>query len=174
MRLTFWGLVAVLCGTTHMLYSQPVTPFPSDIRAAEFRYTVAGNTLASNVPLNEISARAFRHFSRNYSFAVSEKWTKITNGIVVSFIRNSKNYRIAYTKKGNFLFSLVYYQGSECSDELMSMIARTYPGFHIKNATELFDGNKLIFGLMISNGELNRSLEYRDGRIRILEEYTSQ
>ena len=173
MRLIILPVVAALSGAG-MAFGQSAGRFSIGIDGGKYTYTVSDNIIASNVPLNEISARAFRHFSRHYSFAVSEKWIKVPHGEVVSFVQDSKNYQVFYSKKGYFLYSFTYYPGANCSAELTKTIAGIYPGFQIINATELYDGNKTTYGITITNGEVNRSLEYRGERIKILAEYNTQ
>jgi hypothetical protein len=168
----FLGIV-ILCNADNA-FSQTVGISNSSTRVPEYKYLLSNNNVSSNVRLNEISTRAFRSFSKSYPDVSAEIWTKTANGLAVSFNLNSKNYKVFYGKNGHFLYSLIYYEGSSCANELTKAIAETNTGFHINNVVEVFDGNKLRYGLTISNDQFYRDMEYHDGEMKMLEEYKLQ
>jgi hypothetical protein len=49
-----------------------------------------------------------------------------------------------------------------------------FPSYVIKNVVELFDGQKLSYGLKISNEKTTKTLELKNGEYRILNEYQNQ
>src|SRR6266566_1167947 len=67
-----------------------------------------GNTVNSNVPLNEISIHAFRHFHKMFPQASDEYWVKTGEGYIVSFMQNSFHNRAHFDLRGSFLCSLKY------------------------------------------------------------------
>src|SRR5580704_9675155 len=101
-------------------------------------YNKTDGAFTTNAPLNMISVKAFRHFSKNYPAVHDEQWTLTERELVVSFINDAKDYRIFYTKRGEFLLSVItYYQGKTYPEELKTLIRVGYPGCEIKNIVEL-------------------------------------
>jgi hypothetical protein len=75
---------------------------------ATYYYNDTKNLITSNVPLNELSTKACRHFEKYYSGIDKETWTKISNGTVVTFINNSAFCKIFYNTNGEFVYSYKY------------------------------------------------------------------
>jgi hypothetical protein len=139
-----------------------------------YEYAYAGNSFVSNVPLNEISSKAFKHFVKNYSAITNEKWIKIPDGIVAIFTNDSVLNKIFYNRKGTFLYSYKYYDEKKCRVDLKKMVEQVYPQFHITCAIELFDGQNIVYGIKITNNEITRTLELNNGEIKILDEFQNQ
>lgn len=139
-----------------------------------YEYGYANTSFVSNVPLNEINSKAFKNFAKTYSTINNEKWVKVSNGIIVTFISDSIFYRIGYSEKGMFLYSYKYYTEKNCKNELKKMIQYIYPQYHISTVVELYDGHKLVYGINITNNEITRSLELDNGEIKTLDEFQNQ
>ncbi len=76
------------------------------------------NNMTSNVPLNEISIHAFRHFQKRYPLVSGESWLKTDGGYVVSFIENARRNQAHYDLKGGFLYTIQYYSGKDIPAEV--------------------------------------------------------
>ncbi|HLX93949.1 MAG TPA: hypothetical protein VKR32_19835 [Puia sp.] len=139
-----------------------------------YEYDLDNSTIISNIPLNELNPRAFRHYSRNYSSDGGETWSRTSAGLLASGSNGEKKYRIFYSAKGRFIYSMIYYDGKQSSPELRRIVDRNYPGFELKSVVELFDRNKLTYGLTINKQGLNRLLEYHNGELNTLAEYIAQ
>ena len=123
-------------------HAQPVIVVHSNETMIAYHYDDNKNSITSNVPLNELSTKAYRHFEKNYAEVNKETWTKVSAGTVVTFINNSAFCKIFYNTKGDFVYSFKYYDQKNCSAELTKMIGHAYPGYTIISVVELFDGNK--------------------------------
>jgi hypothetical protein len=84
-------------------------------------YAYPGSSFATNVPLNEISSRAFKDFAKHYSRSNNEKWFKTPKFIIASFKNDSILYKIYYSKGGVFLYSYKYYDEKKCEEGLKEM-----------------------------------------------------
>ncbi len=74
--------------------TQSLTVVDHRFQPFSYRYPFSNGIFTSNVPLNEISPRAFRHFLKTFPQINDEKWTMTSQGIVASFVYNSAFHRI--------------------------------------------------------------------------------
>ncbi len=128
------------------------------------------NGIKSNVPLNEISIRAFRYLHRHFRTAASESWVKTEDGITVNFFENALQHQAYFSTKGSFRYSLKYYSGKDLTREVALPVQRRYPGYSIDVVTELTDGDKILYLLKIKNSSSLKTLSVCDGRIEVQEE----
>lgn len=140
----------------------------------EYKYIFNDNEFISNVPLNQINTKAFRHFIKNFTSVNEEKWIILPKSIVVTFTFDSVFCKIVYDKFGIFLYSYKYYEQNRCGNDLKKTMMKMFPSYLIKNVVELFDGQKLSYGLKISNEKTTKTLELKNGEYRILNEYQNQ
>jgi hypothetical protein len=155
-------------------FAQGVSVAAKNENATAYYYNDTKNNITSNVPLNELSAKAYRHFEKNYADIDKETWTKFSGGTVVTFINNSAFCKIFYDTRGDFVYSYKYYDQKNCSAELIKMIQRVYPQYKIVSVVELFDGYKPVYGINISNGKMTKSLEIKNDEIKVLNEFEDQ
>ena len=128
------------------------------------------NGIRSNVPLNEISIRAFRYLHRHFRAAAGESWVKSEDGITVNFFENALQQQAYFSTKGSFRYSLKYYTGKDLTREVAFLVQKRYPGYSIDVVTELTDGEKILYLLKIKNSSSLKSLSVCDGRIEVQEE----
>ncbi|HLY69948.1 MAG TPA: hypothetical protein VKR53_09470 [Puia sp.] len=155
-------------------YAQSVSVVNKNEKGALYYYHDARNFITSNVPLNELSVKAYRHFEKNYADINQETWTKNAGGTLVTFTSNAAFCKIFYDTKGDFRYSFKYYNKKGFPAELTKMIENAYPQNQVVSLVELFDGEQSIFGINISNGEITKSLEMKNGEIKFLDEYRNQ
>jgi hypothetical protein len=131
----------------------------------------SGNGLTSNVPLNEINTRAFRHFHRLFPSATDgEHWFKSPDGYQVSFLLDAQPHQAYFDRRGSYLYSLRYYGGKEIPRAAGDLIKIKYPDYEIGVVTEITDGEKTFFLVRIANPSFVRTLSVCDGRIDMIEE----
>src|SRR5450432_187362 len=92
-----FSCIAVFAGTKHIpsLYSI------SSSRDTSF--TESNASLNDNLRLNEINIHAVRHFRKSFSSITNDKWFKINNGFMATFIYNSIRSQVYYDTRGVFL-----------------------------------------------------------------------
>lgn len=129
-----------------------------------------GNTLTSNVPLNEINIHAFRHFRKRWPAVTGETWLKADDGYIVSFTENSLRNQARFDARGSFLYSLKYYAGKNISGDLSILIKRKYPGYDINVVTEITDGEKIFYLVKIENSSSVKTLSISEGKVEVFEE----
>jgi hypothetical protein len=135
------------------------------------RYSDPGNNFFSNVPINELSARAFRRFHRRFrEVTAGEYWFKYAQGYQVSFMLDQHHEFAYYDPNGLFLCSLRYYEGTELPRDVAENVKRRFPGYKIDVVTEVNNGQKTFYTLQIMNPDFIKVLTIDDGRIEITKE----
>ena len=139
-------------------------------RMASFSLAREGNSITSNVPLNEINIHAFRHFHRRFPSISGESWAKSEDGYIVSFIGNALRQQAHFDRRGGYLYSLKYYAGTACSADLTASIKKKYPDYRIGVVTEITDGERTFHLVKIENSSSVKTLSVCDGKIEVFEE----
>jgi hypothetical protein len=134
-------------------------------------YSDPGNNFTSNVPINELSAKAFRRFHRRFrEVSTGESWFKYDQGYQVSFVLAQHHEFAYFDVSGVFLYSLRYYDGKELPKDLAELVKRRFPDYKIDVVTEVNDGQKTFYTLQIINPDYIKVLTVADGRIDIVKE----
>jgi hypothetical protein len=135
------------------------------------RYSDPGNNFSSNVPINELSARAYRRFHKRFgAVETGETWCKSQDGYKVSFMLDAHHEFAYFGTGGDFLYSLRYYDGKEIPRETGEFVRRRYPSYKIDLVTEVNDGQKTFYMVQIMNPNYIKVLSVSDGRIDIIKE----
>jgi hypothetical protein len=134
-------------------------------------YSDPGNNFSSNVPINELSAKAFRRFHRRFrEVSTGESWFKYDQGYQVSFVLDQHHEFAYFDQNGIFLYSLRYYDGKELPKDMVEIVKRIFPDYKINVVTEVNDGQKTFYTLQIINPDYIKVLTMADGRIDIVKE----
>jgi len=174
MKKVLCAVVTVLLLDPRNAIAQTVPVVNKSVDGPSYSYNYSRNFITSNVPLNELSIKAYRNFEKNYAAIDKETWIKIPAGTMVTFVDNGVFYKLFYNTKGTFVYSYKFYDEKNCSAELIKMIQHSYPQYKIVNIVELFQNNKLLYGINISNGDSTKSLEMDNGETKLLSEFSNQ
>lgn len=128
-------------------------------------------SIISNVPINEINIRAFRHFHQRFPSVLGESWAKLPDGYIVSFMENSFRHQAHFDQRGGFLCLVKYYEGKDLSRDLTVFLGRRFPDYSIGVVTEITDGEKTFYRIKIENASFVKTLSICDGQTEILEEW---
>ncbi|GGB22365.1 hypothetical protein GCM10011511_52830 [Puia dinghuensis] len=143
----------------------------NDYHPAAYTYNDGRTAITSNVPLNEINARAYRHFQRIFPAGISnEYWFVSDQGYQVSFLLRGRHFQAYFDKRGGFRYSLQYYAGREIPRVPGDLIRAKYPDYQIDVVTEITDGEKTFHLVKIVNPTHIITLSVVDGKIEVLEE----
>lgn len=136
--LCYWcfGLILVPCFTSGQ----------TDIHPTAYTYDNQGNNISSNVPLNEINARAWRVFHHLFRTVTGdENWFYSDEGYRVSFIQKGYHYEAYFDERGTYRYSLHHYAGKEIPREPGDLLKRKYPEYQLNVVTEITDGDKIVY-----------------------------
>jgi hypothetical protein len=159
------------CWCIGLILSPCLSFAQNDYHPAAYSYNDEGNTVTSNVPLNEINAHAWRNFHRLFPTAAGEeKWFSSQEGFKVSFTLHGQAYQAWFGTHGNYRYSLHYYTGKEIPRDPGDLIRRKYPDYQLNIVTEITDGEKTVYLVRLVNPIRIKTLSVCDGEMRIVEE----
>lgn len=162
-RLRYWclGLILVPC----LSFGQ------MDIRPTAFTSNDQGNTIISNVPLNEINTHAWRNFHRFFrSFSGDENWFYSDQGYRVAFLQNGYHYEAYFDDRGNYRYSLHHYAGKEIPREPGGLLKRKYPDYQLNVVTEITDGEKIVYLVRLVSPTTVKTISLCEGDIQLIGE----
>ena len=134
-------------------------------------YNGPGNGISCNVPLNEISIHAYRHFHRLFPAGTSaEYWFKSPEGYQVSFVKDGQRHQAYFDQRGGYLYSLKYYAGAKIPKATGDLVKKKYTDYQIDVVTEITDGDKTFYLVKIINPSSVKTLSVCDGKMELLEE----
>ena len=139
-------------------------------RPAAFSIGGEGGPVVSNVPLNEISVRAYRFFHKEWAAVNDEVWYRTDKEFIVVFSANAHRKKAFFNLRGIFLYSLEYYAGKDISPALEELVKNKYPDYHIKVVTELSTIDKTSYFISIENNDFVKTLSVIDGKMEVFEE----
>jgi hypothetical protein len=129
------------------------------------------HNIRSNVPMNEISPRAFRHFRKNHPTISDENWYKSEQGYLVSYMVNSGRHQAWYNPDGSFMCSVKYYSGKELNEQTDMQVHREFPGYQVKVVMEITnDVHKTFYVVTIQDPAKIKTLFVCDGKIEVRQE----
>ena len=173
-RLLFCSGCFALLGCLVLLLIPGFSIGQSDGRSAAYTYTDPAGMVNSNVPLNEISPHAWRHFHRLFPAAApGENWFASGEGYQVSFVLHGYRYQAYFDQRGGYRYSLHYYSGKDMPGNPGAMLTRDFPDFKIDVVTEITDGEKTIYLVKMANASAIRTLSVCDGKIEVVDEMTN-
>ena len=135
--------------------------------------STALGSFASNVPLNEISTRAFRYFLKNFPGVDNERWYRTDQGLSLIFAEGQRLIKIYFSRKGDFMSSLKYYGRSEACTEIRRIASSLFPDYLIDIVTEKFDGRLLVYRVNMSGGTETKTFEVHNGEVVNIEDFSN-
>jgi len=137
---------------------------------ASYRPDRGGNTINSNVPLNEISIHAYRDFQKMFPAVSGEYWLKTAEGYIVSFAQNSFRNRVYFNLRGNFLCSEKCYGEKDLLPDTWMEIKTKYPDYRIDVVTEITNGVRTFYLLKIESYFSVKTISFIDGKMEVTED----
>jgi len=119
--------------------------------------------------MNEVNARAARHFIENFSPSSSVKWFQDEQHYVATFTEGDSTDKVYYKTNGNFDFCLKYYRPDALEPYIKSIVFKKFPGCEILTITELTDLETKELSIKIKDGIYIRTLSCSDAGIEITE-----
>jgi hypothetical protein len=119
--------------------------------------------------MNEVNARAARHFLENFSPSSTVKWFQDELHYVATFTEGDSTDRVYYKSNGNFDFCLKYYRPDALEPYLKSVVFKKFPGCEILTITEITDLETKELSIKIKDGIYIRTLSCSDEGIEITE-----
>jgi hypothetical protein len=142
-------------------------------QAPAYSYVVDDDSIYSNVPLNEISPRAFRHFRHDYGNITFEHWRKSEKELTVSFqTSDSSKYVISYSLKGRLQATNVFYYGDYAPFPVKYMLERWCEGCSVWYVSMQLEGHNATYDVGFIERNHVKIVEIEHGEPRLMEEYS--
>ena len=151
-----------------------VFAFPLFVTGQVERPGDPGDNFSSNVPINELSTKAYRRFHRRFrDVSTGEYWFKYEDGYKVSFTVDRHHSFAYFNTSGICLYSVRYYGARELSADLREFVKRRFPDYGVDMVTEVNDGQKTFYVLQIMNPDHIKVITIADGRVDTVRELTN-
>jgi hypothetical protein len=154
-----------------LIFVPCVTFGQTTIYPAAYTYNDQGNTISSNIPLNEINSHAWRNFHRLFpTGSGGESWFHSDQGYEVSFILNGSYYQAFFEQRGGYRYSLHHYAGKEIPRGPGDQIKRKYPDYQLNIVTEITDGEKTVYLVRLVSPTNIKTISLCDDEIQVIGE----
>jgi hypothetical protein len=139
-----------------------------------YHFTADDAYVTTNVPLNEISARAFRHFIKSFGFVPKAVWRKVEQGYSVTwFAADSIRYEVHYTPRGMLSDTHVYYTSQNAPPEVRDQMNHLYPKYRVLYVNELEDDGHPLYEVGLADGALMLVVDVKDMEVRAEQYYVA-
>lgn len=138
-----------------------------------FRYNYSEQNFASNVPLNEVSSRAFKYFLKNFPDVKNEIWIRTETGFTAYFHDASKSIKLFFSPRGVFTYTEKSYGAEDLKPEVNILVSNRYPTYRVVTVREINDGYQYLYEVQISNNERTKMLTIQNKEIEVSNEYVN-
>ncbi len=87
--------------------------------------------------LNDVNVRAMRDFVGRYGEAENVKWHNSNGNFIAVFIRDSVQYRVNYTSRGDLSFIMKYYEEKQMARNIRAQVKSVYYDYKIYIVQEI-------------------------------------
>ena len=124
--------------------------------------------------LNEVNTKALRYFKKLYKEINNKKWYTLSNGYLAEFNANSSKNLVVYDKKGNWKFTISYYDEKNLPTEVRAIIKPVYYDYSISRVEEIHVDDKIIYLVHIQNETSLKTLRVCNGEMELMEDFNKQ
>ena len=154
-----------------LLLAPCVTFGQNNVQPAAYTYNDQGNTISSNIPLNEINSHAWRNFHRVFpTLTGNEHWFYSEQGYQVTFSLDGRSYQAFFDRHGAYRYSLHHYAGKEIPREPGELIKSKYPDYQLNIVTEITDGEKTVYLVRLVSPTRIKTISLCEGDIQVVNE----
>lgn len=157
-------------------YAQPATDSEKPKLSPSFEpilaYNKSTNKNTDGDYLNNVDAKALRHFTTSYENASEIRWAKLPGGFRVHFVNAGIDTRIYYTKNGAPEATVRYYFEKDIPLEVRHIIKTTFYDFSIFCVTEITTAGKTAYLVKIEDRTCWKTVKVVDKEMEITEDYS--
>jgi hypothetical protein len=141
----------------------------------------SGNSLAAaNVKtlkpkgqyLNEVNVRAMRDFVSRYGDVENVKWHNSNESYIAVFFRDSIQYRIMYSRRGDLSYVMKYYEEKQMASDIRAIIKSTYYDYKIYIVQEIETPDHPSIYIVNLQGETDwKKVKLCQGEMEVMEAF---
>jgi len=121
--------------------------------------------------LNDINTKAMRNFARDYKNTSLATWFKLKDGFVVYFTDKGINVRVAYDRKGNYLWTIRDYTEDKLPFEIRDLVKTKYYDLNIFHIAEVRSDGGIAYTIKLEGKTTWRIIKVVDGEMTVLNDY---
>lgn len=181
MKKNFFNHVAVMISLTLLVticsaQKQSADPnFNSKMKIAEPDSTVSPAPAATySRDLASLGTKVLKNFSKNFKDADDVRIIKVKDNTHIYCITNGVTNRIRYDKKGNWNYTIRYYQQDLLPKEIRRQVRSNFLDFEIAGVTEVNVGDKTAYLVRIRSIETWKTVKVLDDEMSIIESFQSK
>ena len=125
-------------------------------------------------PVTDVNAKAIRDFKKTFKTVSNETWYELPNSYVAEFTSGSKKSLVAYDKKGNWKFTILYYSEKELPEDVRSDVKSIYYDYSISRVEEIHIDRDPIYLIHMQNEKTWKNVRVCDGEVQLLEDFNKQ
>jgi hypothetical protein len=141
----------------------------------------SGHTLAAanvktvrpkNQYLNDVNVRAMRDFVSRYGDASDAVWHQNKGSYVAVFVRDSIQYRVIYTERGDLNYVMKYYEESRMARNIRAQIKSTYYDYKIYIVQEIESpDHPTLYIVNLQSDTEWKKVKLCQGEMEVMEEF---
>jgi hypothetical protein len=143
----------------------------SESLSAALKLTESSNDQIAEITyVNEVNQKAMRDFKQTFKDINNEKWYSIKNGYLAEFSSNASKNRVVYDKKGNWKFTVSYYEEKNLPTEIRAIVKPVYYDYTISRIEEVHTNDKIIYLVHVQNDSRLKTLRVCEGEMDLIED----
>ena len=100
---------------------------------------------------NEVNQKAMRDFKKSFKEVNNEKWYQNKKWLLAEFSLNGSKSRVVYDNKGNWRFTVSYYDEKNLPAEIRAIVKPVYYDYTISRVEEVHADDKVIYIVHVQN-----------------------
>ena len=129
------------------------------------------NEIAEITYANEVNQKATRDFKKTFKDVNNEKWYTIKNGFLAEFSLNTSKNRVVYDKKGNWRYTVSYYDEKNLPAEIRAIVKPVYYDYTISRVEEVHANDQIIYIVHVQNDSSLKTLRVCEGEMDLIEDF---
>ncbi len=144
---------------------------PRFLSAAMKLTEVPQNEVADINYANDVNQKAMRDFKKTFKAVSNEKWYSIKDGFLAEFSSSTSRNRVVYDNKGNWRFTVSYYDEKTLPTDIRSIVKPVYYDYTISRVEEVHAEGKTIYIVHVQNESSLKTLRVCEGEMDLIEDF---
>jgi len=121
--------------------------------------------------LSSLSNKVVKNFKKNFKNADDLRISNFENRTYIYCKTNGIVNRVRYDKRGNWDYTIRYYEENQLPSEIRKQVKRTFFDFDISGVTEVSVGDKTAYLVRIKSIETWKTVKVLEDEMTIVESY---
>jgi hypothetical protein len=130
----------------------------------------SNNEIAEINSVTELNQKATRDFKKTFRDVNNEKWYTIKNGFLAEFSLNTTKNRVVYDKKGNWKYTVSYYDEKNLPAEIKAIVKPAYYDYSISRVEEVHANDQIIYIVHVQNDSRLKTIRVCEGEMDLIED----